>query len=428
MEEKKNKILDTAVIMAGGQGTRLAEVTRELPKPMVNIRGTDALYHGMAKDTILEYQIDRLSENGIKNFILIVGYKKEFIENAFTNEIINKNIPGRNIKISYFEEERPLGTAGSFCTKELQEIIGNKEFLFGYSDVLFDVNIQEMYAFHKKKGADATVLVSPCADPHDRPLCVLRPKTTEVVGLVSKQGKGEGKREGLFSNTPKNGFMILGSSFFKVLPEEPTYLDMEEFVLSKMIYNPAYCVQAWNTPCYIKDIGVVERFREGVRELEDGLPAKLNPAKNSQGCVVFKQSDLFQIKDEQMFSGKAVALDERYAHAITLFNKAGAIVALIKDIEELNKIGVENEIIDTMLCNEGNGAYVNTKINDMEELNELSEEWNIAPQKTFLFEKTEGGECLVTTLDGSKNKSVQPTANGAVYYALNKIENIQVQE
>ena len=57
--------LTTAVIMAGGQGTRLISITGKYPKAMVNIHGTEEQYLGTAKDTILEHQMKMLSENGI---------------------------------------------------------------------------------------------------------------------------------------------------------------------------------------------------------------------------------------------------------------------------------------------------------------------------------------------------------------------------
>ena len=149
--------LKTAVIMAGGQGTRLSKITGPLPKAMVNIRNTSMENFGKAKDTILEHQMNMLSENGITNFILVVGNKKEYIQAAFTNEIINHNIPGRNITIRYFAEDRPLGTAGAFCSRELQDMIQEDDFLFTYADVLFDVNIGKMYAHTTVAGGSSVV-------------------------------------------------------------------------------------------------------------------------------------------------------------------------------------------------------------------------------------------------------------------------------
>ena len=309
--------LKTAVIMAGGQGTRLQSVTGVLPKPMVNIRNTTIENFGKAKDTILEHQIDMLSENGITNFILVVGNKKEYIQAAFTNEIINHNIPGRNITIRYFAEDRPLGTAGAFCSRELQDMIQEDDFLFTYADVLFDINVGKMFELHDKERADATVLISPCSEPDDRPLCVCEKGSNIISGIIPKQGKTDGPRGGSFPNTPKNGIMILNKSALQLLPSQPTYLDMEESILTRLIYSGAYKVCAWNTPCYIKDIGTVDRYYEGVSELARNIPTLRNPAKNPQKCVIFKAKDLIKVTEECFFEGIKYAKEGNYLFEIS---------------------------------------------------------------------------------------------------------------
>ena len=123
--------------------------------------------------------------------------------------------------------------------------------------------------------------------------------------------------------------MILNSSFFDVLPSMPTYLDMEENVLTKLIYSGRHKVVGWNTPCYIKDIGTVSRFHEGVSELECGVPAFRNPDKYSQTAVVLRASDILKVDE----SGQAYANPE-IARAITKLNQSGAITIIHDDINE----------------------------------------------------------------------------------------------
>lgn len=414
------KVLDTAVIMAGGQGTRLASITGPLPKAMVNIRGTSATNNGKAKDTILEHQIKLLAENGITNFVLVVGNKKEYIQNAFTPAAMKEAVPDKDIDVKFFVEQSPLGTGGAFCSKELQQLIGHRDFLFTYSDVLFDVNVQDMFRFHKEQNADATVLISPCQDPDDRPLCTFAKGDSEIVGLIPKQGKNDGPRGSLFTNTPKNGLIILNDSFFDVVPEEPTYLDMEENILMKLIYDSKYNVRGWKTPCYIKDIGTVDRFHEGVADLKAGLPALRNPAKNPQSCVVVKESDLLRYD-----GGETVSLDEQVAYAIRTFNNNGIITVLHKDDERLQSYPKEDALIDTLLTRSGNGSFLNAKVEDTQEFNDLAKEWNVNPDKSFLVDMLES-ECLVSPLDGSGQTISTPSVISATTEILHKISPAQV--
>ena len=390
--------LKTAVIMAGGQGTRLQSVTGVLPKPMVNIRNTTIENFGKAKDTILEHQIDMLSENGITNFILVVGNKKEYIQAAFTNEIINHNIPGRNITIRYFAEDRPLGTAGAFCSRELQDMIQEDDFLFTYADVLFDINVGKMFELHDKERADATVLISPCSEPDDRPLCVCEKGSNIISGIIPKQGKTDGPRGGSFPNTPKNGIMILNKSALQLLPSQPTYLDMEESILTRLIYSGAYKVCAWNTPCYIKDIGTVDRYYEGVSELARNIPTLRNPAKNPQKCVIFKAKDLIKVTPE----GIAV-LDTELADSIKMLNDSGIITAVYKDNPQIAVHPQQDWLIDTMLVRDGDGAFLNTRFGEeqVEEFNAQMAEWNVAPQNIVQVDIMPKG-CLLSHMDGTR--------------------------
>lgn len=406
------RVLDTAVIMAGGQGTRLASITGPLPKAMVNIRGTAEQNNGKAKDTILEHQIKLLAENGITNFVLVVGNKKEYIQNAFTTEAIKQAVPDKELNIKFFVEQSPLGTGGAFCSTELQQLLGNKDFLFTYSDVLFDVNIQDMFKFHKEQHADATISVSPCKHPDDRPLCVFSQNDSEIVGLIPKQGKEDGPRGSMFTNTPKNGLVILNSSFFEVLPHEPTYLDMEESILMKLVYDSRYNVRGWQTPCYIKDIGTVKRYHEGVRDLKLGKPEFKNPAKNTQSCVLFKESDLLRIENPSN-----IQLDEQVLYAVKTFNERGIITVLHKDCEQLKDYSKEDALIDTLLTRQGEGAYLNAKVNDTQEFNEILQQWNISPDKCFFIDQQENN-CLVTKLDGAGNITYTPNAISATSEVL----------
>ena len=425
--------LTTAVIMAGGQGTRLISITGKYPKAMVNIHGTEEQYLGTAKDTILEHQMKMLSENGITNFILVVGNKKEFIEEAFTNEKINQLIPGRGINIQYFEEQDPLGTGGAFCSKELQDMIHDENFLFTYSDVLFDVNIQQMMTVHERDKADATVLISPCANPDDRPLLVCENRSNVVMDLIPKQGKHDGPRGSLFPNTPKNGLMIMRKTAFSVLPEEPTYLDMEANILTKLIYGSKHKVCAWNSPCYLKDIGVVDRFYEGVADLRKGIPATRNPEKMDQRCVVFNESDLIRVGE----NGK-ISLDIQVSDCIKEFNDRGIITLLYKNHPALAGHSKEDMIIDTMLIRDGVGTYVNAKYSDEDvvqgRLAERIEDWNISLDNTYTIETVplKSGAastlssrytpctCLVTNL-GTDERQIFSNVSSAAFSVLGEL-------
>ena len=112
-----------AVIMAGGKGTRLATVTKNIPKPMVPLEGK----------ALLEYQIENLKDNGVNKIILIVGYLGDVIQDHFGDG----NSFGVNI--SYYVEETPLGTAGALV--KIKEQLEDTFFLV-FEDLFININYE----------------------------------------------------------------------------------------------------------------------------------------------------------------------------------------------------------------------------------------------------------------------------------------------
>ena len=127
----------SAVIMAGGFGTRLRPLTDDTPKPMLNIGGTP----------LLERTVGRLRKHGIRNVSLTTHYLPEKIQNHFGDG------SEFGVRIKYVEEEVPLGTAGALGL--LPE--SNEPLLVMNGDILTGVDFQELVKFHREHEAALTV-------------------------------------------------------------------------------------------------------------------------------------------------------------------------------------------------------------------------------------------------------------------------------
>lgn len=137
-----------AVIMAGGKGTRLASVTKDIPKPMVPIAGKP----------LLEYQIENLKSCGVQDIILVVGYLGAVIKDYFGNG------ERFGVRISYFVEEAPLGTAGAL--RELYDRLEDHFFLV-FGDLFLNVDFQRFEEYHHSKNALVTLFAHPNSHPYD---------------------------------------------------------------------------------------------------------------------------------------------------------------------------------------------------------------------------------------------------------------------
>ena len=149
-----------AIILAGGLGSRLGNLTESIPKPMVKIDNKPIIYHIMSS----------FSKYGINDFIIALGYKSEVIKDYFLNfkeRNSNFNINLNSGKIKYFNEiplnwnislvDTGINTMTGGRVKKLQEYINEENFLLTYGDGLCNVDIKKLIDFHKAHGKVATV-------------------------------------------------------------------------------------------------------------------------------------------------------------------------------------------------------------------------------------------------------------------------------
>ncbi|SHH26893.1 HAD-IIIA family hydrolase [Thermosipho atlanticus] len=133
-------MIKQAVILAGGLGTRLRSIVKDVPKPMAKI----------GKRPFLEYQIYLLKKVGITNILILIGYKGSIIKDYFKD--------GREfgISITYSEEKEPLGTGGAVISAwdKLED-----EFLILNGDTFFDIEYDLLFDFVDEKSPEALIVL-----------------------------------------------------------------------------------------------------------------------------------------------------------------------------------------------------------------------------------------------------------------------------
>ncbi|MDE2571801.1 MAG: NDP-sugar synthase [bacterium] len=169
-----------AIVLVGGEGTRLRPLTYSVPKPMVPLLDRP----------FMEHVLLRLRDAGIAEVILAAGYLPEAIQRHFGD--------GREIglRLHYVVEEVPLGTAGAL--KNVESLITGAFFVFN-GDVLTSLDLGAMREFHRSKGGIGTLHLTPVEDPtafgcveHDGEGCVARfvekPRAHEVTTNLINAG------------------------------------------------------------------------------------------------------------------------------------------------------------------------------------------------------------------------------------------------
>lgn len=184
------------VILCGGLGSRLAEETKLIPKPMVKI----------GKLPILIHIINYYKKFGLKNFILATGYKSKIIDNYFKNK--------KNITCMFTGKNTLTGGRVLRLKKYFKK---NENFLLTYGDGLTNQNINKLIRFHlkNKKIATLTAVMPPAR------FGVLKIKRNKITSFKEKiQMK---------NNWINGGFFVFNSKIFKFISGDKTMLEREPF-------------------------------------------------------------------------------------------------------------------------------------------------------------------------------------------------------
>src|SRR3989339_1132414 len=193
-----------AVILCGGEGTRLRPLTYEIPKSMVPVQGKP----------VLEHLINLFRKHGIFEIILCVGYLKDKIKSHFGDG------SKYGVKITYVEENEPLGTAGPI--KLCKDLI-NETFIVSNGDERKNVNIPEMVSkCHRINDALGTIALTTVQDTSTYGVAKL--DGSKILEFVEKPSKGKAP-----SNLINSGLYVLEPEVIDMIPKGFSMLEKDIF-------------------------------------------------------------------------------------------------------------------------------------------------------------------------------------------------------
>jgi mannose-1-phosphate guanylyltransferase len=162
-----------AVILVGGEGTRLRPVTSRVPKPVAPV----------VERPFVAYILDNLARHGVERAVFSTGFLAEAIEAVIGDGA------GYGLEVDYAVEDEPLGTAGAIAN--CQDKLENGSFYVFNGDVLSDVDLSALAASHVARGGMGTIFLTPVEDPRRYGLVELR-EDGAIASFLEKPGEWEG--------------------------------------------------------------------------------------------------------------------------------------------------------------------------------------------------------------------------------------------
>jgi len=264
-----------AVLMAGGEGSRLRPLTIVRPKPMVPI----------VNKPVMEHVLDLLKRHGITEVIVTVQYLASVIQDYFGDG------SQLGMQISYSVEEVPLGTAGS--VKKTQELLDDT-FIVISADALTDFDLGGIIDFHRKNKATATLTLYQVANPLEYGVVIID-EEGKIRQFLEKPSWGE-----VFSDTVNTGIYVLEPSIFDYY-ESGKSVDFSQDVFPQLLRNQDRLF-GYVASGYWCDVGNIQEY---MRANADVLQGKVNigPLGRELGNGIYCETEDVEIAPDAQLYG-----------------------------------------------------------------------------------------------------------------------------
>jgi NDP-sugar pyrophosphorylase family protein len=233
-----------AVVLVGGQGTRLRPLTLTTPKPLLPI----------ANVAFLERQLAWLGGHGVDEVVLSLGYLPHAFEDHFSDDRFG------DIKLRFVVEHEPLGTAGGirFAAEGIDERI-----LVCNGDVLTDLDLDALLRFHQEREAAATIALTQVMDPSAFGVVPTR-EDGEVVAFVEKPPRGQAPTDWINAGT-----YVLEPDVTNSIPPR-LQVSIERDTFPRMLEHPGR-LYAMQSGSYWLDIGTPQKYLQAQLDVVRGL-------------------------------------------------------------------------------------------------------------------------------------------------------------
>jgi D-glycero-alpha-D-manno-heptose 1-phosphate guanylyltransferase len=232
-------MLETALILAGGFGTRLQSVVTDVPKPMANVASKPFLY----------YQLKYLSHYKLKNVILCTGHLAHKVEEYFGDHF-------EDLRIVYSCETNPLGTGGAI--KEGLSKTHSPEILVLNGDSFFEADLAKFYLLHEKSGRPVSLALREVSNPSRYGRVV-----TDATNLITEFGEKTSSAEKGLINA--GVYLLDRETFILNTPQEKNFSIEKDFFETRCSTVP---MNGFEMQGYFIDIGIPADYEKAQNDFK----------------------------------------------------------------------------------------------------------------------------------------------------------------
>ncbi len=306
----------SAVIALGGKGTRLKSITGDIPKPLFPVSNISTL-----KRICIE-----LKKYNINKIIFTLGYSYESFENEIKN--ISNNL---NIEIITYIEEKPLGECGALW--EIRNLLSDN-ILFLLGDIIFSVDFDRAFDFHKRMDSDFTLITHTSSHPEDSDL-ISAPNGCLIEDIFLKNNKNSESSKAYLGNS---GICIFSKKLLEIIkkPKEnqnPSIFNYLVFKAKQMSIK----IYSYNTSEYIKDMGTEARYKKVQEDLSSGILELNCYKKNQKALFLDRDNTLIECnKGNYILDPEDIQFLDNNIKKIALKSKSFNLVCLVTNQPQIS--------------------------------------------------------------------------------------------
>ncbi len=314
----------TVVIAIGGEGTRLKNISGEIPKPLFPICGISTL----------ERALNELEKYGFKKVILSTCFRKELFKDFIKNKFFNFE------ELIIFEEEFPLGECGSLW--KIKDQLSSKT-LFINGDLIFSLDFKKLCKYDKNLSADITLVTHPSSHPEDSDM-ISAPNGSYIEKLFFKDR--DFKKDKCKPLLGFSGISLFKTSIideFKPLNNQ-TKNSLFGFLIKNAFENKKK-IFSYNTSEYIKDMGTEKRYLEVSKAINTDILNKKNYNNSQKALLLDRDNTLVKcsLKDYILSLDQIEFLDNNI-RKLAILSKEFSIVCIVTNQPQIamNKLSLKD--------------------------------------------------------------------------------------